>query len=165
MSLYEGTTGIQSLDLLGRKVTMKGGKALMLVGQEMGETINAANTFDELKPYAAILGKQMHMTVELVQFLSEFAKAGEYERFLSDATLFMEYFGTILIGWQWLKQGLVASRALESGGLFSNDFYESKLKTMEYFFNYELVKNHSLYEILGSRKYITLKNDNKESLI
>ena len=45
MSIYEGTTGIQSMDLLGRKVPMQSGKALMLLAAEISKTLKESETF------------------------------------------------------------------------------------------------------------------------
>jgi butyryl-CoA dehydrogenase len=160
MSLYEGTTGIQSLDLLGRKVTMKGGKALMLIGQEMGKDINEANTFDELKPYAKILGEQIHLTTQVVGYLTEFAKKGQHERFLSDATLFMDFFSTIVIGWQWLKLATAAKTALVTGNKNqTEEFYESQIHTMKFFFKYEMSKTEGLAKIMMNPEVLTLKEE------
>ena len=54
-SLYEGTTGIQSMDLLGRKIVMNNGAAMRALVAEMIETISAASNYDNLKPYASQL--------------------------------------------------------------------------------------------------------------
>ena len=160
MSLYEGTTGIQSLDLLGRKVTMKGGKAMMLIGQEMGATINEANTYDELKPYAKKLGEQMHLTTKVVGFLTGFAQKGEFERFLSDATLFMDFFGTIVLGWQWLKLATAAKKALVTGDKTqTEEFFESQIHTMKFFFKYEIPKTAGLAQSMMDTEVLTLKEE------
>ena len=103
MALYEGTTGIQSLDLLGRKATAQNGKGLMALMGEVQKAIQAANTYDELKPYAAILGGKMKEVQEVMQYLIQYAMKGDYDKFLADATIFMEFASTIVIGWQWLK--------------------------------------------------------------
>jgi butyryl-CoA dehydrogenase len=160
MSLYEGTTGIQSLDLLGRKVTMKGGKAMMLIGQEMGATINEANTYDELKPYAKKLSEQMHLTTKVVGFLTGFAQKGEFERFLSDATLFMDFFGTIVLGWQWLKLATAAKKALVTGDKTqTEEFFESQIHTMKFFFKYEIPKTAGLAQSMMDTEVLTLKEE------
>ena len=50
--IHEGTTGIQALDLLGRKVVMKDGQALRLYFEEVHATIQSATPYEELRPYA-----------------------------------------------------------------------------------------------------------------
>lgn len=157
MSLYEGTTGIQSLDLLGRKVTMKNGKALQELAAEVMESVSAAKTYDELAPYADKLAAKMQETQEVMMKLLPFAMQGNFERYLSDATIFMEYMGTITIAWQWLKMATKAKEALVTGNMkYNSEFYESKVHTMKFFFKYELARTSGLKEILMSDEVLTI---------
>jgi alkylation response protein AidB-like acyl-CoA dehydrogenase len=157
MAIYEGTTGIQSLDLLGRKVMMAKGKGLELLVAEIKDSITAAMNYDELKPYAMQLGAKLKEAKEVLDFLVPFAMKGQYERFLSDATLFMEYMGTLIIAWQWLKMGTAAKHALVIGDTtYENAFYESELHTMKFFYKYELSKISGLVPALTSPEVLTL---------
>lgn len=157
IALYEGTTGIQSLDLLGRKITMKNGKALQLLAARIQEDIQAAMTYDDLKPYAQTLGKNLMMAQETLGFLMPFAMKGEFERFLSDATIFMEFFSTITIGWQWLKIATAAKQALVIGKTeYAAEFYESKIHTMRFYYKYEMTKTKSLSKIIMSDDVLTV---------
>lgn len=157
-SLYEGTTGIQSIDLLGRKVTMKNGQALQLLMEEMQETIQAAMTHDELKPYAKKLVDKLGLTQKVLGGLMGFAMKGAFERYLMDANMFMEFTSTIIIGWQWLKMAVVAKQALVSGKMvYEEEFYESKIHTMKFFYKYEMPKTSGLAEILMDPEVLTIK--------
>ena len=165
MSLYEGTTGIQSLDLLGRKVTFQNGKAVKLLTKEMQQTIEAATTFDDLKPYAESLVNKLKLNQKVLGFLIPFALKGNHERFLSDATLYMDFFGTIVLAWQWLKMAVVAKRALVMGNAeYSNEFYESKIHTMQFFFKYEMPKTLGLAESMMDENVLTIIKE-KEILV
>ncbi|MEM0993616.1 MAG: acyl-CoA dehydrogenase [Bacteroidota bacterium] len=156
-SLYEGTTGIQSLDLLGRKMTMRNGKGLMLLANEIQQTVEAAMTFDELKPYAARLVENLKLNQKVLQFLLAFAQKGEYERFLSDATIYMDLMSTIVVAWQWLKMATVAKQKLVVGnGEQSTAFYESKIHTMKFFYKYELSKTTGLADTIMHEDVLTL---------
>ena len=140
-SIYEGTTGIQSQDLLGRKLTMGNGEGAQLLMAEMMETIQAAGQIDALKGYAKVMGDKLQLTQKILGTLMPFAMKGDYERFLADATIFMEFFSLIIMGWTWLDIGINAKQALINGnGNYSDDFYKSKLETLEYFFAYEIPK-------------------------
>ncbi len=157
MSLYEGTTGIQSLDLLGRKSTMKNGKALQLLGKDVMEAVEAAKTYDELKPYANKLAGKMQEVQEVMMALLPHAMKGDFQRFLSDATIFMEYMGTLVIAWQWLKMATHAKEALVTGNLiYISDFYESKIHTMKFFFKYEVARTSGLKDILLDPEVLTI---------
>lgn len=157
MAIYEGTTGIQSQDLLGRKIPMKGGKALQLLTKEMMKTIESAMTYDELQPAAKMLGEKMQLNDKVLQHLMGYAKAGNHERFLADANTYMEFFSTIVIGWQWLKMGVEAKQALVTGkAKFGTEFYESKLHTLKFYFKYEMPKTLSCADILLNEEVLTI---------
>ena len=164
-SIYEGTTGIQSQDLLGRKMTMGNGEGAQLLMAEVMETIQAASQLDALKGYAKILGDKLQLTQKILGHLMPFAMKGDYERFLADASIFMEFFSLVIMGWTWLDIGVNAQQALITGnGNYSDEFYESKLETLEYFFAYELPKTSGQAEILMHPSTVTIKKE-KEYIV
>ncbi len=157
MAIYEGTTGIQSQDLLGRKVTMQKGKALEYLAAEVQKDIEAAMTYDELKPYAAKLGEKLQLTQKVLGKLMPFAMKGQYERYLSDATLFMQFMSTVVVAWQWLKMATAAKQALVTGDdTYSTAFLEGKVHTLKFFYKYELSKVDSLADILMDGEVLTI---------
>ena len=158
-SIYEGTTGIQSQDLLGRKVTMDNGKALELLSGEITKTIQAAIQIEQLEAFAETLGQKLILTQRVLTHLMPYAKKGDYERFLADASIFMEFLSLILMSWTWLEIALNASIALENKGFYSKVFYESKLHATNYYYTYELPKTTGLAEILLNSETITVKKD------
>ena len=159
--IYEGTTGIQSQDLLGRKMTMQGGKAAQLLFAEMNETISEATTYDELKPYATSLKTELARLQDVTMCLMQYAMKGDNERFLMDATLFMEMMSIDVIAWQWLKQGIAAKQAMvtQSPDGVELDFYESKILTMKYFFHYEVPKTLGLAVRLKDTEVLTIMTE------
>jgi len=139
--LYEGTTGIQSLDLLGRKVVMKNGEAMRSLTKEIIATISAASNYEDLQPYAEQLKTASKELQTVLQHLIQFAMKGEHERYIADASIFMEMMSTVVIAWQWLKLATTAKTALINGnGEFSTDFYTEQVNTMRFYFKYELPK-------------------------
>ncbi len=161
-AIYEGTTGIQSQDLLGIKMTMGNGEGAKLLMDEIMVTIQAASQIDALQPYATILNEKLQLTVKIFENLMPFAMKGDYERFLADASIFMEFFSLVIIGWSWLEIGLNAKQAQITGkATYSDDFYESKLATLEYFYAYEIPKTTGLAEILLNPTTVTLKKENE----
>jgi butyryl-CoA dehydrogenase len=164
-ALYEGTTGIQSQDLLGRKVTMHNGKGLELLATEIMQTILIASKDEELKGYAAVLGEKLKLSQKVIGKLMPFAMKGNYERYLSDANLFMEYMSILVLGWLWLEMAVDAKKeASNPDRKFSEIFYESKIHTMKFYFKYEVPKTNSLATSLMSDEVLTIKND-KEYII
>ncbi|MCS7018030.1 MAG: acyl-CoA dehydrogenase [Cytophagales bacterium] len=165
-AIYEGTTAIQSLDLLGRKLTMHNGKAGRLYIQAVSETIGEAAVYDALKKYAAALEHELKNLQKVTAHLMEIAQKGDAELFLADATLYMELFSLNAIAWQWLKQGTAAHKALLAGAINQEEtaFYESKLQAMKYFFHYELPKTQGLTTRLTDSEVITIAQQ-KELLV
>ncbi|AQG80458.1 acyl-CoA dehydrogenase [Spirosoma montaniterrae] len=164
--IYEGTTGIQAQDLLGRKMTMKGGKAPQLLFAEMGKTIAEASMFDDLKPYAEQLNGEMKRIQEVFSALLPHAMKGDTERYLADATLFLELFGIVVVAWQWLKQAIVAKHALLTQNPQGDDltFYEGKLHTMKFFFHYEVPKTLGLAVRLKDPEVLTIVSEKELAL-
>lgn len=164
--IYEGTTGIQAQDLLGRKMTMKGGKAPQLLFAEMHKTIAQASTFDDLKPYADQLSAELNQTQQVVMSLMPHAMKGDTERYLSDATLFLELFGIVVVAWQWLKQAIVAKQTLLTQNPQGDElaFYESKLHTMKFFFHYEVPKTMGLAKRLQDTEVLTIVSEKELAL-
>lgn len=159
-AIYEGTTGIQSLDLMGRKITMQNGKALQLLSAEIIETIQEAMTLEELKPYAKKLQESIGRIQEVLTHLMPHAMQGDVERYLADATLFMEMTGITIVAWQWLKQGIKAKQLLLTGDTeYGQEFLTSKLHTMKYFFHYELPKTMGLAYTLTDDSMLTLSRE------
>jgi len=159
-SLYEGTTGIQSQDLLARKVPLQNGKALALLVDEMMRTISLASNFDDLKPYADELSGSLQLSQKILQKLMPFAMKGNYERYLSDANLFMEYMSIVVLSWLWLEMAVNSKEKITTDDLkYSKIFYESKIHTMKFYFKYELPKTLSLAETLMSDEVLTIKED------
>ncbi|MBN2398187.1 MAG: acyl-CoA dehydrogenase [Deltaproteobacteria bacterium] len=155
--IHEGSTGIQGQDLLGRKMMMKGGRAAQLYMEEVQKTITEAETLEPLKRYAQTLKEAMDTLQEVTLHLSGVAAKKGPDYFLADATVYLEFFGYICIAWQWLKQAIVAQKALD-GGAAQEDatFYRGKLMTMRYHFGYELPKIKGLASVLTGADGLTV---------
>ncbi len=156
-TIHEGTTGIQAMDLLGRKVLYKEGKALKIYIEELQASINSAALISELKPYSDRLKEAVEVIRKVTMGRIEVAMKGNTEAFLADATLYLEMFGLVTIAWQWLIQGTVAQKALESDcSATDKEFYQGKFHTMKYFFHYELPKIQGLASRLMEEDSLTL---------
>ncbi|MBC2717877.1 MAG: acyl-CoA dehydrogenase [Desulfobacteraceae bacterium] len=143
--IHEGTTGIQGIDLLGRKVMMKNGQAFILFLEEVKKTITGAAAIPELKRYARELFDVLEILVEVTDSLKGVAITKRPEVFLADATLYLELFSIMTIAWQWLLQAIHVQKALE-GELSQKEtnFYQGKRYVFQYFFAYELSKIEGL---------------------
>ncbi len=158
--IHEGTTGIHGLDLLGRKITIHNGKAAQIFFEEVSKTITKASENEDLKPFVEKLQKALGKAQQATGHLLGLAGKGETEKFLADATLYLEMFGIITIAWQWLSQGIVATEKLNDAHEADQNFYQGKLATMRYFYEYELVKVDSLVKRLQSTDSVTIDMQN-----
>jgi butyryl-CoA dehydrogenase len=156
--IHEGTTGIHGLDLLGRKVTMRGGKAYKLYLKEVQGTIQGAEKIEELQSYAQKLNESLEMLQKVTAYLMELGKKGDPEIFLADATLYLEFFGIVSVAWQWLVQAIAIVKGLRSkpGGPEAN-FYKGKFFAFRYFFEYELPKIEGLARRLMNDDGLTVE--------
>jgi len=156
--IHEGTTGIQGLDLLGRKVMMKGGKAFKLYGEEVRKTISEAIGTERLRPHAEALEEALAQLEEVTAHLKGVAAKGNSELFLADATLYLEFFGIVAIAWQWLKQGSFVVKGLEAAtSEKEKNFYHGKLYALRFFFGYELPKIDGLAKRLMDTDGLTVE--------
>ena len=144
-SIHEGTTGIQGIDLLGRKVTMREGAAFNAFVEEVGRAIEAARGIEPLRNKVALLTAALKQYQDVTRSLVDLGREGQTDVFLADATLYLEYSGILAMAWQWLLQATAAENALAD---FENDadrdFYLGKRVTCQYFFRYELPKTAGL---------------------
>jgi len=155
--IHEGTTGIQGQDLLGRKVRIKNGKAFDLFVEEVQRTMDLAMDMPRLRPYAEAMDKALKDLQEVTGYLMGLAERESAERFLADATLYLELFGIMAVAWQWLKQGIHISKGLDNNPAGAEaDFLNGKLSTMRFFYAYELPKIKGLAERLSNNDGLTV---------
>ena len=155
--IHEGTTGIQAMDLLGRKVIMQNGQAFMLFISELQAAISAAAEFSELQHPAQQLRNALTSLQAITKHLLEIAQKQNPEYFLADATLYLELFGIVAIAWQWLLQGIAVQKALKDGAKKKDhDFYHGKMFALRYFYGYELPKTLGLTERLKQADGMTV---------
>jgi hypothetical protein len=146
--IHEGTHGIQSLDLLGRKVTQRNGASLSALGTAMAETITTANAAGG---EAAELAAQLDSTWQrLTGVTTAMFGSGDLEAALANSVVYLEAFGHIVVAWMWLEQLLAANGR-------SGDFYDGKRQAARYFFRYELPKTAPQLDLLASLDRTTLE--------
>ncbi|RJQ84533.1 MAG: acyl-CoA dehydrogenase [Desulfobacteraceae bacterium] len=158
--IHEGTTGIQGMDLLGRKVVMKEGRALALFLEEARNNIAEARSVAGLEALSQKLEEALQTLEQVTGHLVGLIGKRGVEIFLADATLYLEMFGIIAVAWQWLLQAAVAQKALQGKPKTTDlPFYRGKLVTARYFFAYELPKIKGLYQRLTDTDALTVEMD------
>ena len=147
-TLYEGTTGIQSLDLLGRKVLGDRGKALKLVTSFVLDFCKRARKRKELRPY---LKELVRLTKEwkLLTRKIGFAAMRNRDAVGAASVDYMMFSGYLLLGVAWAMSARAAYRRLEQG---TNEeaFYRAKIQTAEFYFAKILPRTTSLLETMSA---------------
>ena len=146
--IHEGTHGIQGMDLLGRKVSMAGGRYYRELLRRIAATVEQAKASDRLADNARRLEQTVNQLSEATDRILSVKKDGQAERALANASLYLEAFGHMVVGWLWLRQGLVASEALDNGGPQPAAFYRGKLNACDFFSRYELPRVQGLAQLL-----------------
>jgi butyryl-CoA dehydrogenase len=149
-SLHEGTTGIQSNDLLGRKVIKGGGVTIALLREEISAAITAALSAGVDQLDCDALHRALDMTTDLAGYLREVG-ARDFELALRHAVDFMELTSIIVIAWMWLRQATAAKRALAGGGA-DEAFLRGKLAAAQYWFRTELPRVAQLAALCRSNE-------------
>ena len=148
--IHEGTHGIQGLDLLGRKVAMQEGAALLALLAEVRQTVARATAVPSLAAHASALDAAWHRIVTVTGTLHA---AGDLNRTLANASLYLEAFGHAVVAWIWLEQALLA---VDKDGSHDADFYKGKLQACLYFYQWELPKIDPQLDLLASLDTTTL---------
>ncbi len=148
--IHEGTHGIQGVDLLGRKVSLAGGRFYRELLDRIAATIGEARGIDRLTASADQLEQAVRALAEATTTLNAEKAAGKVEQALANASLYLEAFGHTVVGWLWLRQAIKANAGLQGNGGQTAEFYEGKVKACEYFARYELPKVVTLAGLLSA---------------
>jgi alkylation response protein AidB-like acyl-CoA dehydrogenase len=134
--IHEGTHGIHALDLLGRKIRMSGGEALVVLRTCVQKTIRRAESIERLSPDARVLREGME---RLVLAAATAWERQDPEEALANATPYLQAFGHFVIAWIWLDVAAAAHRSLvESSSGARRDHLLGLLQAERFFMDYEL---------------------------
>lgn len=152
--IHEGTNGIQSLDLLARKMRQRNGRGLELLLQAMGDSadaaLSAAAADSPLRHRAEALKTACRTLQQTTMVLLEIGSK-EPDVMISNSHDYLNMVGNIVIAWQWIKMETAAANAIQAGpngkALL---FYQSKAFMSEYYFRHELPKIETYEKLLCS---------------
>ncbi|PCK92638.1 acyl-CoA dehydrogenase [Pseudomonas viridiflava] len=159
--IHEGTHGIQSLDLLGRKLAQNGGAGLKQLVRLIADTAQRASTHSQLdhlrQPLEQLVTALQGVTVGLLTDLAQ----GKVNVALANSALYLKAFGHTVIGWRWLEQAIRAEEGLSRGNAADVDFYKGKLQAARYFLTWEVPACHHELAILQARDDVCLSMQNE----
>jgi len=129
-SIYEGSDGIQAMDLIGRKLGMKKGMVLVRLMNEITETVNKAKEIDLLADLAAAVESAANRMGETAMNLCQMIKSPHFRIPFSFALPFLDVMGDVLMAWMLLWRATIAAPKQNS-----SPFYDGQLRTAAYFIN------------------------------
>jgi hypothetical protein len=133
--IYEGTNGIQAMDLLGRKLGINRGKPFMDLLGEMQKVITAAKSVSGLENFADKVEEAVNKLGEVALHMGTTAMSPKVMNAFAFAYPFMEVTGDVVMSWMLLWRATIAARKLEKGARKKDAaFYEGQLKSAEFFF-------------------------------
>ena len=137
--IYEGTNGIQAMDLVGRKLPKDGGRAIRaffgLVGGEIADAKASGDPAGVASALEPALADLQSATMWLAQHgMQDPNNAG------AGAYAYMELMGLVSLGWMWMKMAAVSSKAL-ADGTGDKQFHEAKLATARFYAQRELPRS------------------------
>ena len=157
--IHEGTHGIQALDLIGRKIFINEGKSFIYLLTLIKETISKAKKDAELKIFGDQLDASIMQLESVVESIKLKRKNSSDYLALSSAGIFLDAFGLILIGWMWLKQGIIVFDKLRVED--TNSFYLGKKSTIKFYFNHDLPKARERLDFISrfDSSFVEMESD------
>ncbi|ACM35426.1 MULTISPECIES: acyl-CoA dehydrogenase C-terminal domain-containing protein [Rhizobium/Agrobacterium group] len=129
--IYEGANGIQALDLVGRKLGLNGGRAVMALFNEIGAFCEENRENEKLSFFTKQLKKGLNDAQASTMWFMQNAMA-KPDNAGAGSTDYMHLFGLVVLGYMWAKMAKAAHEALESGPSDA-DYYNNKLLTGRFF--------------------------------
>jgi hypothetical protein len=162
-AIYEGTNGIQAMDLIGRKVARDKGAAISAVMAEMREVVAALEgaKSETLSAVAARLRDGVAALEQAVQYVVT-TFGSDVRKAAVGAVPFLELFGTVAGGWQSARAALAAQRKLAAGASGADaSFFQSKVGTARFYADHVLVKAPALARTVlsGADGALSLSDD------
>ncbi len=135
-SIYEGTNGIQAMDLLGRKIGLKEGKVFLSFLKEIEAVVSKAKAMPELSELGDKLDTSAKRLGELVVFMGKNAMSEKMKTAFLHATPFQDILGDVCMGWMLLWRAVTAVEKLTDGAKKKDtEFYRGQIGSASFFIN------------------------------
>jgi len=150
-TIYEGTTGIQANDFMGRKVLRNGGSELKALISEMRKSLDDENLLDNIKSTLSVI-------IDQLETLTDFVLDNKDEPELTGiaAYNFLMGTGTCVVGWLFLKAARVSIEKMDD----DPEFHSSKMTTCQFYFSHIMPRANAYFEAVkaGSDSEMLLGN-------
>jgi hypothetical protein len=137
--IYEGTSGIQAMDFLARKIGAEKGAAFAKLIGEISQTTAQAKEIKILAPLADKLDTAVKRLVDITQIIGKKALSPEFKTAFAHSLPFLHVTGDVIMAWMLLWRALVSCEKLTKGcNPKDQSFYNGQIKTAEFFIQTEL---------------------------
>ena len=131
--IYEGTNGIQAMDLVGRKLAKDGGRAIRALFEAIASDIAGAKAAGDPAGVAAALEPALGELQAATMWLAQNGMA-DPDNAGAGAYPYMELMGVVVLGWMWLKMAAISAPLADGGA----GFHAAKLVTARFYAEREL---------------------------
>ncbi|HLV90556.1 MAG TPA: acyl-CoA dehydrogenase [Acidimicrobiia bacterium] len=128
--IYEGTNGIQAIDLVLRKLPLDGGDAVSRHISGMTEVMDRMHAHPDLEAFRDRLTSAIQGLVDTTEWLSARLGAGETDVVLAGATPYLRQFGLVTAGWLMAVQAVAAREGVEG---YDPEFLEAKVANARFY--------------------------------
>ena len=147
-TMYEGTTGIQAIDLLARKVVGSNGKLLTVFTNEVKEYCKSIRDKSQFNAWSNSIDTHIDEWHQITEDIMHRAAKNPAE--LGAASVdYLMYSGYVVVGYFWLQMAVVAQQKLDEG-TSDPEFYQAKLHTTKFYFDRLLTRTRSLVSAMES---------------
>ncbi|YBV95411.1 acyl-CoA dehydrogenase C-terminal domain-containing protein [Phyllobacteriaceae bacterium JZ32] len=130
--IYEGANGIQALDLVGRKLGLNGGRAVMAFFKEVGDFCEENRGNEQLSFFTKHVKKGLNDLQAATMWLMQNAMA-KPDNAGAASTDYMHLFGLVALGYMWGQMAKTAQEKLDAGAGDKKAYFEAKLATARYY--------------------------------
>ncbi|GAC34767.1 acyl-CoA dehydrogenase C-terminal domain-containing protein [Paraglaciecola polaris] len=158
-TMYEGTTGIQAIDLLARKVVGSNGKLLDVFTQEVRDYCLSIRDKGQFNAWSNAIEVHLDEWKQLTVDITKRA-ANNPDELGAASVDYLMYSGYVTVGYFWLKMAVLAQEKLDAG-VDNPEFYQAKLHTAKFYFDRLLTRTRSLVSAIetGSDSLMSMPVD------
>ncbi len=159
--IYEGTNGIQALDLIGRKMGQNMGRLLRQFFHPVQNFIDAHIADPEIGPLVMNLAKGFAKLQQATGLIAQKSLKDPVEAGAA-ATDYLRMFALVVMGFMWVRMARVASEKLAAGAGDDTAFYQTKIKTARFFFDRMFPEYESRYRMMMAGKESLMSHTQEE---
>ncbi|MFL2510116.1 MAG: acyl-CoA dehydrogenase family protein [Alphaproteobacteria bacterium] len=154
--IYEGTNGIQALDLIGRKMEINDGEVVKNFFNIINKYLSSVSNNENIKNEINQFKKSFNDLIDITDYIKSFNKDKISEK-NGTAVEYLELFSYVSVGFMWLK---ILEISYDKNSINKSDFLDSKIETGIYFFQKIIPKTNYLKEFIlsGASNYIHYKD-------